>query len=77
VAITPCCEQRHADITVQLSSGAVETAAATVPPYTLTHAPGVAFFFLPVPRGAHPSVITARNAAGHIITATRAALVRK
>jgi hypothetical protein len=69
VAITPCCEQQHAAVTVRLSNGAVETTTATVPPYTLTHAPGIAFFFLPVPRHAHPSAITARNASGHIITA--------
>jgi hypothetical protein len=69
VAITPCCEQEHADVTVRLSNGAVETTTATVPSYALTHAPGIAFFFLPVPRQTHPTAITARNAAGHIITA--------
>ena len=69
VAITPCCEQEHAGVTVRLSNGAVETTTATAPPYTLTHAPGIAFFFLAVPRHAHPTAITARNASGHIITA--------
>jgi hypothetical protein len=68
VAITPCCEQAHAGVTVRLSNGAVETTTATVPPYSLTHAPGIAFFFLPVPRHAHPTAITARTAAGHVIT---------
>jgi len=69
VPITPCCEQEHARVTVRLSDGAVETTIATVPPYTLSHAPGIAFFFLPIPRHAHPTAITARNASGHIITA--------
>jgi hypothetical protein len=69
VAITPCCEQGHARVTVRLSNGAVETTTATVPPYTLIHAPGIAFFFLPMPRDARPTAITARNAAGHVITA--------
>jgi len=69
VAIAPCCEQKHASVTVRLSNGAVETTTATVPPYTLSHAPGIAFFFLPVSRGAQPAAITARNAAGHVITA--------
>lgn len=68
VAITPCCEQAHADVTVRLSNGAVETATATVPPYALTHAPGIAFFLLPTPRGANPTAITARNGAGRIIS---------
>jgi hypothetical protein len=69
VAITPCCEQEHAGVTVRLSNRAVETTTATVPQYTLTHAPGIAFFFLPIPRDARPTAITARNASGRIITA--------
>jgi hypothetical protein len=69
VAITPCCEQEHARVTVRLSNRAIVNITATVPPYTLTHAPGIAFFFLPTPRDAHPTAITARNAAGHIIAA--------
>ena len=71
VPIMPCCEQdqNHAEVTVRLSDGRVKTTRATVPPYSLTHAPGIAFFFLPTPRGTHPAAITARNAAGHIIAA--------
>jgi hypothetical protein len=68
IAITPCCEQNSADVTIRLSDGGVEATTATVPPYSLTHVPGIAFFFVPTPRGAHPTSIVARNAAGHVIT---------
>jgi hypothetical protein len=73
VPITPCCEQSHAEVTVRLSDGSVKTTRATVPPYSLTHAPGIAFFLLPTPRGGHPTAITARNAAGHTIAAWKRA----
>jgi hypothetical protein len=69
VAIKPCCRLQFADLTVRLSNGAVTTTRATVPPYSLTHAPGIAFFFVPTPRGVRPTAITARNAAGRVIAA--------
>lgn len=61
VALTSCCEQEHGVVNIRLSDGAAETVTATVPPYTLAHAPGIAFFFAATPRGAHPVTITARN----------------
>lgn len=75
VFITSCCEQDqdHAEVTVRLSDGGIKSTRATVPPYSLTHAPGIAFFLLPTPRGTHPTAITARNAAGHIIAAWKQA----
>lgn len=75
VPITPCCaqDQDHAEITVRLSDGGVKTTRATVPPYTLTHAPGIALFFLATPRGTHPTAIAARNAGDHIIAAWKQA----
>jgi hypothetical protein len=61
VALTSCCEQEHGLVNIRLSDGAAETVTATVPPYTLTHAPGIAFFFAATPRGAYPVTITACN----------------
>jgi hypothetical protein len=73
VAITPCCKQESAAVTIRLSNGSVETTTATVPPYTLTHAPGIAFFLLPTPGDARPTAIIARNAAGRVIASWKRA----